>query len=106
MGRAISVTIGEHCFSRKSDLTEFVRALVSRYRIGDYLDAGDTKFCLELFESHPDYPQKLSPGVVRIQLLIQEKGTRGFQIHKADGSLPLAADLDIQLWRRHRQSQG
>lgn len=86
MGRAISVKIGEHFFRKKGDLTEFVRTLVDRYQIGDYLNAEDMKFCLTLFESHPDYPEKLAPGVARIQLLIQEKGTRGFQIHKTDGN--------------------
>jgi len=84
MGRAISVTIGEHFFPKKGDLTKFVQALVDRYDIGDYLNEEDTKFCLTLFESHSDYPQKLSPGVARIQLLIQEQGSRGFQIHKTD----------------------
>lgn len=86
MGRAISATIGEHFFRKKGDLTEFVRALVDRYQIGDYLNEVDMKFCLTLFESHPGYPEKLQPGVVRIQLLIQEKGTRGFQIQKIDGN--------------------
>jgi hypothetical protein len=80
------MTIGEHFFQKKGDLTKFVQALVDRYHIGDYLNAEDTKFCLTLFESHTDYPQKLAPGVARIQLLIQEKGTRGFQIHKTDGT--------------------
>ncbi|HUX65419.1 DUF3223 domain-containing protein [Sulfuricella sp.] len=86
MGQAISVTIGEHFFRKKGDLTEFIRALVDRYQIGDFLNAEDTKFCLTLFESHTDYPKKLAPGVARIQLLIQEEGSRGFQIHKTDGT--------------------
>ncbi len=86
MGRAISVTIGEHFFQKKGDLIEFVRALVGRYRVGDFLNAEDMQFCLTLFESHTDYPEKLAPGVDRIQLLIQEEGSRGFQIHKTDGT--------------------
>lgn len=85
MGRAISVQIGEHFFPKKGDLIKYIRALVDRYQIGEYLNDADVQFCLELFESHTDYPQKLAPGVERIQLLIQEEGTRGFQIHKKDG---------------------
>jgi hypothetical protein len=86
MGRAISVVIGEHFFRKKGDLTEFIRALVYRYQIGDFLNAEDMKFCLILFESHTDYPDKLAPGVDRIQVLIQTEGSRGFQIHKLDGT--------------------
>jgi hypothetical protein len=86
MGRAIIVTIGKHFFPKKGDLRKFVHALVDRYQIGDFLNAEDTKFCLTLFESHTDYPKKLAPGVARIQLLVQEKGTRGFQLHKTDGT--------------------
>ena len=86
MGRAISVRIGDHFFPKKGDLIEFIRALVDRYQVGEFLNEEDTKFCLSLFESHTDYPRKLAPGVARIQLLIQKEGTRGFQIHKTDGT--------------------
>ncbi|MFL9949910.1 DUF3223 domain-containing protein [Paraburkholderia agricolaris] len=63
-----------------------MREMVGRYQIGDYLNAEDMRFCMTLFESHSEYPGKLAPGVARIQLLIQEKGSRGFQIHKVDGT--------------------
>lgn len=86
MGRAISVKIGEHFFAKKGDLIKYIQELVARYQIKDYLNDEDFQFCLELFESHTDYPQKLAPGVERIQLLIQEEGTHGFQIHKKDGT--------------------
>jgi hypothetical protein len=85
MGKAISVTIGKHHFRKKGDLTEYMRSMVGKYRVGEFLNADDTKFCLTLFESHSDFPQKLVPGVERIQVLEQEKGTVGFQIHKTDG---------------------
>lgn len=86
MAAAISVTIGKHFFRKKGDLTEYVRALVDRYQIFDFLNDEDMQFCLSLFESHTDFPQKLAPGVRSIQLLIQKEGTRGFQIHKTDES--------------------
>lgn len=85
MGKAISVTVGGKIFPTKGELRKFMQALVDRYQIGDYLKQDDVNFCLSLFERHADYPQKLAPGVVRIQILIQEHGTRGFQIHKNDG---------------------
>jgi hypothetical protein len=84
MGKAISVTIGSQHFPKKDDLTQYMRSMVARYSVGEYLDAKDTEFCLSLFESHSDFPQKLAPGVERIQVLEQEKGTIGFQIHKTD----------------------
>ncbi|OLL27454.1 hypothetical protein BTH42_31915 [Burkholderia sp. SRS-W-2-2016] len=86
MGRAISITLGAHLFKIKYDLIRFIREVVDRYQVGDYLNAEDTRFCMTLFESHSNYPDKLAPGVARIQLLIQEKGSRGFQIHKLDGT--------------------
>jgi hypothetical protein len=86
MAAETSVTIVKHFFRIKGDLTKFVREMVALYQIGDFLNAEDMQFCLSLFESHKDYPQKLEPGVQRIQLLVQKKGSLGFQLHKTDGS--------------------
>jgi len=85
MGKAIGVKIGETEFRKKGDLTDHMREMVARYPIGDFLNDEDMKFCLVLFESHSDFPEKLEPGVERIQVLEQEKGTVGFQIHKSNG---------------------
>jgi len=86
MGRAISVNVNGQVFPKKGDLTAYIRSLVEKYAIGDFLTVEDCAFCLSLFESHPSYPEKISPGVDRIQVLVQEKGTVGFQIHKSDGT--------------------
>jgi hypothetical protein len=86
MGKAIRVTVNGNVFEKKGDLTIYMRSLVEKYPIGDFLTAEDRAFCLSLFESHPSYPHKLSPGVERIQVLVQKKGTVGFQIYKCDGS--------------------
>jgi hypothetical protein len=85
MAKSISVTIGDQHFQKKGDLREYMREMVAKYRVGEFLDGDDMAFCLILFESHSEYPRKLEPGVERIQVLDQEKGTVGFQIHKADG---------------------
>ena len=85
MAKSISVTIGRQHFHKKGDLRDYIRAMVAKYSIGDFLDDADKAFCLVLFESHSDYPAKLAPGVERIQVLDQEQGTVGFQIHKSDG---------------------
>jgi len=85
MGRAIKVVIGDHVFQKKGDLTDYMRSMVAKYNIGDYINIEDMEFCLELFKSHSNYPQKLAPGVSKIQLLIQKEGSKGFQIHKTDG---------------------
>lgn len=86
MGKAISTTVNGHVFEKKSNLTIYMRSLVGKYPIGDFLTSEDRAFCLALFESHPSYPHKLSPGVERIQVLVQKKGTVGLQIHKSDGT--------------------
>jgi hypothetical protein len=86
MGKAINVTVNRQVFQKKGDLTIHMRSLVGKYPIGDFLTTEDLAFCLSLFESHPSYPYKLSPGVERIQVLVQEKGTVGFQIYKSDGT--------------------
>lgn len=86
MPPAIKVVIGNQVFPKKGALIEYMRAMVDRYDIGDYLDDKDKDFCLELFKSHSDYPGKLAPGVTKIQLLIQKEGSRGFQIYKSDNT--------------------
>src|SRR4051812_10850870 len=86
MARAIAVKIGGEVFATKEAAKAFIRALVARYALGDYLNEADTLFCLELFKRHSDYPQKLHPGVLKIQVRSQDHGTRGFQIFKTDGT--------------------
>jgi hypothetical protein len=86
MARAIRVVIGDHIFQKKGELTNYVRSMVARYNIGDYISVEDKDFCLELFKSHADYPKKLAPGISKIQLLIQKEGSKGFQIYKTDGT--------------------
>ena len=86
MAKAISITIGERHFPRKEDLKLYMRAMIGKYALGDYLTPEDSQFCLTLFESHQDYPTKLKPGVVRIQVLEQEERTVGLQIHKSDNT--------------------
>ncbi len=86
MGKAISVTVNGQVFQKKGDLTAYMRSLVGKYEIGDFLTVPDVQFCLSLFERHPFYPQKLHPGVERMQVLIQEHGTVGLQIYKCDGT--------------------
>ena len=86
MGKAIRVNVNGQVFQKKGDLTTYIRSLVEKYPIGDFLTVEDRAFCLSLFESHPAYPDKIAPGVDRIQVLAQEKGTVVFQIHKSDGT--------------------
>jgi hypothetical protein len=86
MPRAIKATIGEQVFSKKGDLTKYMQTMVAKYNIGDYISEQDMAFCLELFKNHKNYPTKLAPGVSKIQLLVQKKGSKGFQIYKLDGS--------------------
>jgi hypothetical protein len=86
MGKSIPVSIGNKHFASKTEAQDFVRSLVAKYSIGDFLNAEDKAFCLEMFSRHPHYPHKLAPGVDKIQLRVQEKGTKGFQIYKIDGT--------------------
>lgn len=86
MGRAIPLIIANEYFSKKLDVEERVRSMVSRYSpMADVVNAGKA-FCLELFKHHPHYLQKFGVGVSRVQVRLDEYGNKCFHLYRLDGS--------------------
>ncbi len=90
MGRGIQTIIAGEVFATKKDLTVRVRAIVSKYRFGDFLDAADTDFCMALFKFHTESQRKIGSGVSKIEIRRDEYGKKYMHIHRTDGT-----DTDI-----------
>ena len=86
MGRGIPVEVGGKYFPTKEALTTYIRELMERHRIGDFLDEEDTRFCLALFRFHPEASSKFGDGISKVEVRRDEYGHKHFQIYRSDGS--------------------
>lgn len=81
-------TIAGRTFTRKSDLQDYIRAIVARYGDDVPLGIGDAEFMSALLENHPLADAKIGAGVASIVVRRnpQYPSTRGFYLHRVDGS--------------------
>jgi hypothetical protein len=91
-------TIGEIMFSRKSEITEKCREILSSTVDGASVPTEDQEFLFELFQFHDEWSQKSDGGVVDISTKTTEHGTRCFILLKSsqesiDISFPHAIKL-------------
>jgi Protein of unknown function (DUF3223) len=63
MGKAQPIILDTRAFSKKGDAVLFFRAMLARYRDGQRVTPVDTLDLLALLKRHPDYAEKVGPGV-------------------------------------------
>jgi hypothetical protein len=75
-------------FWTKKSLTEYIRAIVGKYKDEQTLDKWDTAFVLELIHNHPQAATKLGVGIKSI--IVRRNPvytqTRGFYLNRIDGT--------------------
>jgi hypothetical protein len=81
----IALNVGGHNFRTKTDLTSFVRQLISQYVIGSHISDEDRKFLVALFEYHPDAARKLKAGVSEVEVRLDDYGHKHFYIYNRAG---------------------
>jgi hypothetical protein len=86
MGKSIPVTVNGIHFPTKTALTGHVRKLITRYSVGMDVEGDDREFCIALFKFHPDSNLKLSSGINRVEVRLDEYGNKHFQLHRMDGT--------------------
>lgn len=76
-------TIGKIIFSRKSEITEKCREILSSTVDGSSIPTADQVFLFELFQFHDEWSQKSDGGVVDISTKTTEHGARCFILLKS-----------------------
>lgn len=90
MGKSIPITIGDEAFLSKGATKTRVRTIIGQYSFGEYLNAGDMTFFLNLFQHHTEYTSKIGGGIRAIEVRGDEQGNRYLHLHRTDGT-----DVDI-----------
>lgn len=80
----IRYTISGVEFKNKVQITKFIRNIVSKYKIGSYLDKDDFIFMCALLEYHPGKEKKIGCGIEKIVLRSNMYNTVGFMIVRED----------------------
>jgi hypothetical protein len=57
------ITIGTHHFAKKGDAADFLKAMLSRYDVGDKVGADDEQFLKAAIALHPDAENKIGCGI-------------------------------------------
>jgi hypothetical protein len=65
----IQVKVGRQTFNSIKSAKEYVQSVISKYAIGEVIDAiDDFDFFVHLFQKHPEAQQKIGPGVRSIKV--------------------------------------
>lgn len=86
MGKSKPVIVNGVFFPTKNALTTHLREMIARYPVGIDVEGEDREFCLALFKFHPDSELKLSSGVRRVEVRLDEYGNKHFQVHRNNGT--------------------
>lgn len=90
MSKSTPIIIGDEAFPSKEAAKIRVRAMIGRYSFGEHLNADDMTFCLNLFQHHTEYTNKIGVGIRAIEVCRDEQGNRYLHLHRTDGT-----DIDI-----------
>lgn len=98
-----SYTINGVTFTTQQELVAHIRAILKRYSNGEMLDMFDNLFVYDLLRLHPEADRKIGSGVefffVADNPVYPGPRSRGFRVHRADGS-----ETDFSFWECVRPS--
>ena len=83
---AIALEIGPLSFPSKSAASEHFRTMLYRHGVGSYIPDPDASELGWLLERHPEYGEKLGPGIKGFRVRKAVFGTLCFEVVRTDGS--------------------
>jgi Protein of unknown function (DUF3223) len=81
-----SVQLSTRLFATKRDATAHFKAMLARYRVGDRVEDDDGKDLAALLMRHPEYDNKIGPGISHFEVMSADYGTRCFRVVRVDGT--------------------
>jgi hypothetical protein len=84
----VSIRIGdsERVFGSKAELLAECKAMLARYRNGEYVNEIDSELLRGILERHPEALQKIGCGVTRFFRNRTDQGTDCFWLERQDGT--------------------
>jgi len=82
----VKITVGIKEFKTKKALTEYVRAVRDKYKIGEKIKGEDRLFLISLLERHKWAGQKIGCGIDYFYTEYTEWRTKGFRLVRTDGT--------------------
>ena len=68
MGRARKIVLSTRTFDKAGDATNFFRAMLNRYAIGDRASEEDARDLAALLERHQEKKEKIGPGIAHFEV--------------------------------------
>lgn len=80
------VVIFTKSFPTQKAATEYFRAMLNRYAVGDSVNADDTRDLMALIERHPEASTKVGIGIDHFTVIKTGEGSNCFYIVRRDGT--------------------
>lgn len=80
------LTIGPHHFSKKGDASEFLKAMLHKYDVGDKVSEIDAEVLRVALALHPNAAAKVGAGITSFSVRSAEFGSKCFWVNRVDGS--------------------
>ncbi len=88
MAKRQAFFINDKTFKTKTELKDFVKAILNKYELNKAIDTIDLQFISELLKRHPEYDRKIGIGIKAIVVKIDGNWgkTKCFHIQRTDGT--------------------
>lgn len=86
MARGKPVSLETREFANQSLAKDYFKAMLNRYRPGDYVSGKDSADLASLLMRHNEYEEKLGSGIDHFEVMHADYGTQCFCIVRTDGS--------------------
>lgn len=80
------ITLGALKFDRRGDAVKYLRAMLSRYDVGDRVNADDAVILQAALEHHPNAAIKIGCGITDFSVRSADFGTKCFWVNRSDGT--------------------
>ncbi len=80
------ICLGSMEFAKKGDAETYIRAMLSKYEIGDRVGANDAVVVAALLARHPEAEAKIGCGISHFSVRTADYGTRCFWVNRTDGT--------------------
>src|SRR5687768_8121596 len=80
------VTFGALYFKKKADAAAYLKAMLSKYDVGDKVKVADEEVLRAALALHPDADAKVGCGITHFSVRSADFGSKCFWVNRTDGT--------------------
>ena len=80
------ITLGPIEFEKRGDAVTFLKAMLSRYDLGDRVNNEDSVILQAAIEHHPNAATKIGCGITHFSVRSADFGSKCFWVNRSDGT--------------------